>query len=197
MKVLDNKKEKKILTLKPIIHELLKPVGSDDANRTEIKLGFLTHSIYVDLDLDQEEEEWVEEAVLALSDMTSDEFYALSSSDYNSLKNIITSMITKTSKDHWLSSVAVSHEKIQLAMPIKSDDGHIITELTMKIPTVRTRKIYRQLPTAEAKQTMITCECTGLSKTEVGRLFLPDWSQAQANINNFLNKAADFFQTEM
>lgn len=191
------RKKKKELKLAPITHTLLHPITVDDTEITELKFEPMTFNIYSSVDVGQDDQDLVfEEFTLALTGISEKAFNQLSTPDFNSVEQIIFRLVTKNSPD-WLPGIEVGSGKIQLSLPIVADDGRTITEIELKVPSVKTRKIYKAQPTDKQKQAFITHACSGLSEAEVGKLFMPDWNQLQENINNFLNKQAGFFQIEM
>ncbi|MDW1763131.1 phage tail assembly protein [Vibrio sp. 1069] len=192
---IENKKKKE-LKLEPIKHLLLNPITDNDKEITELTFEPLTFSVYSDIDVEQDNDLVVEEFTLALTGISDKAFDQLSSPDFNSISDIVFRLVTKNSDD-WLPGIEISNDKIQLALPIQGDDGRTITEIELKVPSVKTRKIYKAQPTDKKKQAFITHACSGLSETEIGRLFMPDWNQLQVNIDNFLNQQAGFFQTKI
>ncbi len=192
---IENKKKKE-LKLEPITHPLLNPITDNDKEITELTFEPLTFSVYDDIDVEQDNDLVVEEFTLALTGISGKAFDQLSSPDFNSISDIVFRLVTKNSVD-WLPGIKISNDKIPLALPIQGDDGRTIAEIEFKVPSVKTRKIYKAQPTDKQKQAFITHACTGLSEAEIGRLFMPDWNQAQGNIDNFLNQQAGFFQTKM
>ena len=193
---LENKKKKE-LKLEPIKHVLLHPISIDGKEITELTFEPLTFSIYGKVDVNQEDEDLVvEDFTLALTGISQKAFDALKTPDFNSVEKIIFRLVTNKSPD-WLPGIDIGNDKIHLALPIKGDDDRLINEIEFKVPSVKTRKIYKTQPTDEKKQAFITHACTGLSESEIGRLFMPDWNQAQGNIDNFLNQQAGFFLIKM
>lgn len=185
-----NKKEPKLESIK---HFLLSPINENGDDMTELTFEPLTFSIYNSVDVEQDNDLVVEEFTLALTGISAKAFDQLSSPDFNSITNIVTRLITKNSPD-WLPGISVDNEKIQLALPIQGDSGNTIVEIELKVPSVKTRKIYKAQSTDEQKQAFITHACTGLSEAEINKLFMPDWNQLQGCIDNFLNQQAGFFQ---
>ncbi len=180
--------DKKEVTLEPIQHVLLHPITVDGKEVQTLVFQPLTFSIYESVDTNQDDQDQViEDFALALTGMTQAEFDELKAPDFNSVEAIIRRLVTQNSPE-WVSGLKISSECVQLAMPIKGDDGREIKELKLSVPSVKTRKLYKVQPTDEKKQAFITHSCTGLSELELGRLFMPDWNQLQSNIDNFLNK---------
>ncbi|NGZ17570.1 phage tail assembly protein [Vibrio aestuarianus] len=192
---LENKKKKE-LKLEPIKHLLLNPITDNGNEITELTFEPLTFSVYSAVDVEQDNDLVVEEFTVALTGISEKAFDQLSTPDFNSISDIVFRLVTNNSPD-WLPGIEVGNEKIQLALPVLGDDGRTITEIDLKVPSVKTRKIYKAQPTDKQKQAFITHACSGLSEAEVGKLFMPDWNQLQGNIDNFLNQQAGFFQIKM
>ncbi len=190
-------KKKKELKLAPITHTLLHPITVDGTEILEVTFKPMTFADYTQVDVDQDDEDVIVEAFcLILTELSDKAFNLVSSPDFNSLKVKVKNMILQRSPD-WLPGLDVRSDFIPLALPIKGDDGRDIKEIRLNVPSVKTRKIYKTQKTDALKQAFITQACSGLSESETTQLFMPDWNELQARINDFLNKQAGYFQSEM
>ncbi|SDI11078.1 Phage tail assembly chaperone protein, E, or 41 or 14 [Vibrio xiamenensis] len=184
-------------TFGPITHDLLHPIQDGEKEILSLTFEPLRFEQYSQVDVSADDPDpAIEELVCIVTGLSQKAFDTLSLPDYNSIERIIYRMTTMTSQQ-WKKDLKHSHETISLLLPLRKDDGQSVGEIELKVPSVKTRKIYKAIDTDKSKQEFITHACTGLSVQEVGRLFMPDWNQLQAHINDFLNKQADYFQSEM
>lgn len=184
------------MSLPVIKHTLYKPVNDGAVQLTELTFKPMTYAVYSSIDIQRDDDQVIEDFATALTDISPQAFEHISSPDFVSISEIILRQINQKSPK-WVDGLTISHERVSLAMPIQGDDGRTISEIELKVPSVKTRKLLKVQPTEQKKQTFITNACTGLSETEINRLFMPDWIQLQENIDHFLNKAAGFFQSAM
>ncbi|MBY7903603.1 phage tail assembly protein [Vibrio fluvialis] len=186
--------------LKPITHTLFQPLASQEGKPeiTELTFKQMTYADYLSVDIDGDDDEAaLDEFLMLLTGLTPDQCANIALPDYNSVKAIVSNLITKTSKSAFEPNLKLSHDTVPLLVPIKSDSKTDISAVQLKVPTVKTRRIYKTLTSDQARLEFITNACTGLSAAEIGRLFMPDWNQVQANIDSFLNRPADYFLTPM
>jgi hypothetical protein len=80
-----------------------------------------------------------------------------------------------------------------LLVPIKGV-GRTIERLQIEVPALKVTKAMRKLKTDYERADFCSASCTGLSVPELNRLSVPDWTQLQGRLNDFLNQPADFFQ---
>lgn len=81
-----------------------------------------------------------------------------------------------------------------LLIPIKAI-GREVDRLALQVPAMKATKVMRKLKTAHERADFISAHCTGLSLVEIQRLSVPDWTQLQERLDDFLNKPADFFRS--
>ncbi|MNF17826.1 hypothetical protein D3C80_2215590 [compost metagenome] len=67
-------------------------------------------------------------------------------------------------------------------------------QVSIEVPSLKVSKAMRKMKTDTERADFCTSACTGLSVPEVQSLAIPDWTQLQARLNDFLNKPAAFFQ---
>jgi hypothetical protein len=60
---------------------------------------------------------------------------------------------------------------------------------------LRATKAMKKLKTAKERAEFITAHCTGLMLPDLASLTVPDWTQLQVRIDDFLNKPAAFFRS--
>jgi len=85
-------------------------------------------------------------------------------------------------------------DQVQLLQPIDVA-GRSLTSLTLEMPVLRATKAMKKLKTAKERAEFITAHCTGLMLPDLASLSVPDWTQLQVRIDDFLNKPADFFRS--
>lgn len=84
-------------------------------------------------------------------------------------------------------------DDVPLLIPIKGI-GRTIETLQLDAPALKVTKAMRKLKTADDRADFCSAACTGLSVPELNRMSVPDWTQLQGRLNDFLNKPASFFQ---
>lgn len=134
-----------------------------------------------------------EELLLEITDLKEENFKNLSSPDFMSIRTLINEWASVSSNVIYPDLEKATKDRIPLAMPIKRDDGSELKAIELTIPTVLTRRLARK-KAAHQQNSFITHACTGLTEAEQGRLFMPDWTQVQLAVSDFLNKKADYFQ---
>ena len=60
---------------------------------------------------------------------------------------------------------------------------------------LRATKVMKKLATNKERAEFITAHCTGLMIPDLAGLTVPDWTQLQERIDDFLNQPADFFRS--
>jgi hypothetical protein len=81
-----------------------------------------------------------------------------------------------------------------LLVPIKAF-GRDIDRLALEVPTMKATKVMVKLKTDAERTDFISSHCTGIAPAEITRLSIPDWTQLQVRLSDFLNKPAAFFQS--
>lgn len=113
--------------------------------------------------------------------------------DYVTLANRIHEYVNLPAS-YFLGSKPKDPDDVPLLVPIKAI-GREVDRLSLQVPAMKAAKVMRKLKTPDDRADFITAHCTGLSTVEVTRLSVPDWTQLQVRLNDFLNKPADFFQS--
>lgn len=94
------------------------------------------------------------------------------------------------------SAGAADHEdldEVQLLFPIDAAGAHIAS-LSLQMPALMATKAMKKLKTPKERAEFITAHCTGLMIPDLALLSVPDWTQLQERIDDFLNKPAAFFR---
>lgn len=81
-----------------------------------------------------------------------------------------------------------------LLVPIKVF-GRELERLAIEVPTMKATKVMMKMKTDAERTDFISSHCTGIAVSEIVRLSVPDWTQLQVRLNDFLNKPAAFFQS--
>lgn len=81
-----------------------------------------------------------------------------------------------------------------LLVPIKVF-GRELERLAIEVPTMKATKVMLKMKTDAERTDFISSHCTGIAPTEITRLSVPDWTQLQVRLDDFLNKPAAFFQS--
>jgi hypothetical protein len=82
---------------------------------------------------------------------------------------------------------------VQLLLPLDVA-GASVTSLNLQMPALMATKAMKKLKTPKERAEFITAHCTGLMIPDLALLSVPDWTQLQERIDDFLNKPAAFFR---
>lgn len=80
-----------------------------------------------------------------------------------------------------------------LLIPVKGI-GRTIESVQIEAPAMKVTKAMRKLKTPDERADFCSAACTGLKVPELNRMAIPDWTQLQGRLNDFLNNPASFFQ---
>ena len=113
--------------------------------------------------------------------------------DYVSLQILIGEYISLPAS-YFLGAKPKDQDNAPLLVPIKRFGGQMQDQVSIEVPSLKVSKAMRKMKTDTERADFCTAACTGLSVPEVQSLAIPDWTQLQARLNDFLNKPAAFFQ---
>ncbi|MDD1141626.1 phage tail assembly protein [Pseudomonas sp. TNT2022 ID233] len=135
------------------------------------------------------------EQILAVAtDLPESVLEQLKQPDYVSLVEIIHDYI-KLPGTYFSGVKPENPDDFPLLVPIKGFGGRLIESLQIQVPAMKVSKTMRKLKTANERADFVSAHCVGLSVPEVQSLSLPDWTQLQERLNDFLNRPAAFFQS--
>ncbi|MCO8313262.1 phage tail assembly protein [Pseudomonas mandelii] len=184
----------------PPVHALLSPITADDQSTIEqIQLKPLLYAAQKEALAragDDEDDQFFELAKLATG-LSVKELDQLKRPDYVSIAQYVHEMSTRPAS-YFLEQQAqgeqsVDPDQVQLLQPLNAA-GRSMTSLTLEMPVLRATKAMKKLKTAKERAEFITAHCTGLMLPDLDLLTVPDWTQLQVRIDDFLNKPADFFR---
>ncbi|WP_460320863.1 phage tail assembly protein [Pseudomonas ogarae] len=183
----------------PPTHELLSPITGDDGSQIEqLPLKPLFYAAQKEALAragDDEDDQFFELAKLATG-LSVKELDQLKRPDYVSIAQYVHEMSTRPAS-YFLDSAdgaAVDPDQVQLLQALDVA-GRSLTSLTLEMPVLRATKAMKKLKTAKERAEFITAHCTGLMIPDLDLLTVPDWTQLQVRIDDFLNKPADFFRS--
>ncbi|MGX4728731.1 phage tail assembly protein [Pseudomonas corrugata] len=183
----------------PPQHILLSPITGDDGSQIDhLQLKPLFYAAQKDALAragDDEDDQFFELAKLATG-LSVKELDQLKRPDYVSIAQYVHEMSTRPAS-YFLDStdgVAEDPDQVQLLQPLAAA-GRSLTSLTLEMPVLRATKAMKKLKTAKERAEFITAHCTGLMLPDLDLLTVPDWTQLQVRIDDFLNKPADFFRS--
>ncbi|MCS3836723.1 hypothetical protein HNR03_001303 [Pseudomonas sp. JAI111] len=185
----------------PPVHALLSPITGDDQSAIEqIQLKPLYYAAQKEALAragDDEDDQFFELAKLATG-LSVKELDQLKRPDYVSIAQYVHEMSTRPASYFLqpdIEAVAVDDpDQVQLLQPLNAA-GRSLTSLTLEMPVLRATKAMKKLKTAKERAEFITAHCTGLMLPDLDLLTVPDWTQLQVRIDDFLNKPADFFRS--
>ncbi|MET0845948.1 MAG: phage tail assembly protein [Pseudomonas sp.] len=186
----------------PPVHVLLSPITADNQSTLEqIQLKPLFYAAQKEALAragDDEDDQFFELAKLATG-LTVKELDQLKRPDYVSIAQYVHEMSTRPAsyflkRDTEADSASDDPDQVQLLQPLNAA-GQSLTSLTLEMPVLRATKAMKKLKTAKERAEFITAHCTGLMIPDLDLLTVPDWTQLQVRIDDFLNKPADFFRS--
>ncbi|WP_053268348.1 phage tail assembly protein [Pseudomonas chlororaphis] len=185
----------------PPIHALLCPITADDESQiAQIQLKPLFYAAQKEALAragDDEDDQFFELAKLATG-LSVKELDQLKRPDYVSIAQYVHEMSTRPTA-HFLKQAEDeinedNPDQVQLLLPL-AVAGQDVTSLTLEMPALRATKAMKKLKTAKERAEFITAHCTGLMIPDLAQLTVPDWTQLQVRIDDFLNKPAAFFRS--
>ncbi|WLG85988.1 phage tail assembly protein [Pseudomonas cucumis] len=183
----------------PPVHVLLSPITGDNGSEIEqIQLKPLYYAAQKEALAragDDEDDQFFELAKLATG-LSVKELDQLKRPDYVSIAQYVYEMSTRPAS-YFLErqdEQSVDPDQVQLLQPLNVA-GRSMTSLTLEMPVLRATKAMKKLKTAKERAELITAHCTGLMLPDLDLLTVPDWTQLQVRIDDFLNKPADFFRS--
>lgn len=182
----------------PPLHILLSPITADTgATIQQIQLKPLFYAAQKDALAragDDEDEQFFELAKLATG-LSEKELDQLKRPDYVSIAQYVHEMSTRPAAFFLDQHQEASHdEPVHLLLPLDAA-GRSLTELSLEMPALRATKVMKKLTTNKERAEFITAHCTGLMIPDLAGLTVPDWTQLQESIDDFLNQPADFFRS--
>ncbi|GAB5339270.1 phage tail assembly protein [Pseudomonas fluorescens] len=182
----------------PPLHILLSPITADTgAMIQQIQLKPLFYAAQKDALAragDDEDEQFFELAKLATG-LSEKELDQLKRPDYVSIAQYVHEMSTRPAAFFLDQHQEASHdEPVHLLLPLDAA-GRSLTELSLEMPALRATKVMKKLTTNKERAEFITAHCTGLMIPDLAGLTVPDWTQLQERIDDFLNQPADFFRS--
>ncbi|MHC8393183.1 phage tail assembly protein [Pseudomonas sp. LB3P93] len=186
----------------PPKHELLSPITGDDGSEIEqIQLKPLYYAAQKEALAragDDEDDQFFELAKLATG-LSVKELDQLKRPDYVSIAQYVHEMSTRPAsyflqQDSEADAASDDPDQVQLLQPLNAA-GRSLTSLTLEMPVLRATKAMKKLKTAKERAEFITAHCTGLMIPDLDLLTVPDWTQLQVRIDDFLNKPADYFRS--
>jgi hypothetical protein len=186
----------------PPVHDLLSPITSDDNLQIEqIQLNPLYYAAQKEALAragDDEDDQFFELALLATG-LSIKELDQLKRPDYVSIAQYVHEMSTLPTS-HFLGQVgkgeqpSAAPDEVTLLQPL-AVAGRTLTSLTLEMPVLRATKAMKKLKTPKERAEFITAHCTGLMLPDLALLTVPDWTQLQVRIDDFLNQPAAFFRS--
>ncbi|MFJ2684105.1 phage tail assembly protein [Pseudomonas sp. NPDC087342] len=185
----------------PPVHVLLSPITADNQAQIEqIQLKPLFYAAQKEALAragDDEDDQFFELAKLATG-LSVKELDQLKRPDYVSIAQYVHEMSTRPAayflEQEGHGEPSADPDQVQLLQPL-SAGGRSMTALTLEMPVLRATKAMKKLKTAKERAEFITAHCTGLMIPDLDLLTVPDWTQLQVRIDDFLNKPADFFRS--
>ena len=182
----------------PPLHRLLSPINADTgATIEQVQLKPLYYAAQKDALAragDDEDDQFFELAKLATG-LSEKELDQLKRPDYVTIAQYVHEMSTRPASFFLKEREEPSrHEQVQLLLPLDAA-GRTLTLLPLEMPALRATKAMKKLATNKERAEFITAHCTGLMIPDLAGLTVPDWTELQERIDDFLNQPADFFRS--
>lgn len=185
----------------PPLHILLSSITADTgATIEQIQLKPLFYAAQKDALAragDDEDDQFFELAKLATG-LSEKELDQLKRPDYVTIAQYVHDMSTRPasffldeSREPGGSSIT---EQVKLLLPLNAA-GRTLTDVTLEMPALRATKVMKKLTTAKERAEFITAHCSGLMIPDLADLTVPDWTELQERIDDFLNQPAAFFRS--
>ena len=181
----------------PPLHILLSPITADTgATIQQVQLKPLFYAAQKDALAragDDEDDQFFELAKLATG-LSEKELDQLKRPDYVSIAQYVHEMSTRPASFFMDEHEPTPHDQpVQLLLPLDAA-GRTLTELPLEMPALRATKVMKKLATNKERAEFITAHCTGLMIPDLAGLTVPDWTELQERIDDFLNQPAAFFR---
>src|SRR5471032_213590 len=184
----------------PPLHSLLSPITADTgATIEQVQLKPLFYAAQKDALAragDDEDDQFFELAKLATG-LSEKELDQLKRPDYVTIAQYVHDMSTRPAsffqdetREPGDSSIT---EQVNLLLPLNAA-GRTLTAVTLEMPALRATKVMKKLTTAKERAEFITAHCSGLMIPDLADLTVPDWTELQERIDDFLNQPAAFFR---
>ena len=182
----------------PPLHSLLSPITADTgAPIQQVQLKPLYYAAQKEALAragDDEDDQFFELAKLATG-LSEKELDQLKRPDYVTIAQYVHEMSTRPTSFFLEEQATATHDQpVQLLLPLDAA-GRTLTELPLEMPALRATKVMKKLVTNKERAEFITAHCTGLMIPDLANLTVPDWTELQGRIDDFLNKPADFFRS--
>ena len=180
----------------PPLHVLLSPITADTgATIQQVQLKPLYYAAQKDALAragDDEDDQFFELAKLATG-LSEKELDQLKRPDYVSIVQYVHDLSTRPAS-FFLEGSTEPGEQVQLLLPLEVA-GRVLTSVTLEMPALRATKVMKKLATNKERAEFITAHCTGLMIPDLAGLTVPDWTELQERIDDFLNQPAAFFRS--
>ncbi|MGY2398656.1 phage tail assembly protein [Pseudomonas sp. SDO5271_S396] len=181
----------------PPLHVLLSSITADTGAKIEqVQLKPLYYAAQKDALAragDDEDDQFFELAKLATG-LSENELDQLKRPDYVSIAQYVHEMSTRpASFFRGEPEDASADAPVKLLLPLEAA-GRSHAELPLEMPALRATKVMKKLASDKDRAEFITAHCTGLMIPDLAQLTVPDWTELQVRINDFLNQPAAFFR---
>ncbi|WP_010170105.1 phage tail assembly protein [Pseudomonas sp. PAMC 25886] len=185
----------------PPLHILLSPITADTgATIEQVQLKPLYYAAQKDALAragDDEDDQFFELAKLATG-LSEKELDQLKRPDYVSIAQYVHDMSTRPASffrdEAREPGDSIVSEQVKLLLPLNAA-GRTLTAVTLEMPALRATKVMKKLTTAKERAEFITAHCSGLMIPDLADLTVPDWTELQERIDDFLNQPAAFFRS--
>ena len=149
------------------------------------------------IDADGHDETLGDLMISACTGLTQTEIERLKTPDFNTLNLWVGEHTTKPADYFFaLDDKQVDKNTPMLLQPLRGFDKVVLTTPSVKASRMMTKiENANNNPFAQGKY--LVTACTDLMDNHINELSMPDWNQIQLRLNDFLNQASDYFQSQI
>lgn len=131
--------------------------------------------------------------ILAMTDLTDDDFNELTAPDFMQLRQDL-QKFTLTPADE-LNDQPLDGQSFEfdLAFPFTNELGETISHIQFKVPKVKHSQALTQFKEEFAKEDFMFQVVTGLTKADVARMAVNDYLAIKGQVGAFFTQAGDYF----
>jgi hypothetical protein len=140
----------------------------------------------------EDDDDRFEELAILATGQPREVIEALKRPDYISLSQRLSEYVNLPAA-FFLGKSPEDPDDLELLRPIKTF-GRDVERLQLQVPTMGATKAMTKLKDAAERSIFISAHCTGIAATDITKLCVPDWTQLQGRLADFLNQPAAYFQ---
>ncbi|HFQ4959192.1 TPA: phage tail assembly protein [Vibrio vulnificus] len=133
-------------------------------------------------------------AILACSDVSTDEFTTLTVPDFNQLFNDISELITTRSDLAQGQALNGKSTSFTLLHPFENEVGEKVTKVKFSVPTVAHSEALAELDDQHEREVFMFEVITGLQRSDFDYLSINDYLALKPQVGAFFQQSAEYFR---